>query len=322
MYAALLPVFPPGSLVQYYVAAASTATSGAASTFFPRDAEFQPLQVQLPFLPGTSPVCINEFLAVNTAVIRDPAGEWEDHVELCNTAAVPAVLDGMYLTDDLQNPTKFRLPIGTTIPPHGRLLVWCDEDGVQGPLHANFKLSGNGEDIAMFAADGVTLLDSFRFGPQVANVATGRLFDGALPWVSLPAPTPNAPNDLAGCGVRAYSALAYASHALSLEVGGAPAVGDTFSFVVVGGRPQAPGVLVLSPQPAYAVSGAAIVALVDLGPASVWQPLVLDPSGAGVVPVAVPPTPNLVGLRSYAQVAVFGGVSLGASNALEIVICP
>lgn len=322
VWGATLPNHPPGSLVQYYIGAESTPAAGGAVTYFPRTAEFRPLQVQLPYLPGSGPIRINEFLAVNTAVIQDPAGEWDDYVELCNVSATPVDVGGMYLTDDLHNATKFRLATGTTIPAGGRLLVWCDEDGAQGPLHANFKLSGNGEDIALFAADGVTLLDAFTFGPQTADIATGRLHDGALPWVSL-LPTPNATNDLTGCGWRPYSALTFPSHTLVLAADAPPSIGHLVTFVVGGGRPSAAGLLVLSPLPAYTtIAGTAIVALVDLAPPSAWLPLALDPSGFGSVPVMVPPAPAIVGFLGDVQAAVFDAAGLAASNALEFVICP
>ena len=52
---------------------------------------------------------------------------------------------GMYLTDDLTNPTKFHIPTGyssqTTIPARGYLVFWADDETTQGPLHTNFKLS-------------------------------------------------------------------------------------------------------------------------------------------------------------------------------------
>ncbi len=321
VFGATMPSYAPGSLVQYYVGATSAASG--AMTFFPRTAEFMPLQVNLPRPSGAGPVRINEFLALDTAVIQDPAGEWEDYVELHNGSSAPVSVGGMYLTDSLQNPTRFMLPAGTTIAAHGTLLVWCDQDLAQGPLHANFKLSGNGEDIALFAADGVTLLDSFTFGPQVSNVAIGRLGDGGLPWVSFPVPTPNTTNDLTGCGVRAYSAQSYASHTMSLAVTGSPRVGVTFSFGAAGGPPLAPGFLVLAPQPAHlAVPASAITALVELGGTTAWQPIVLDSSGACSLPVAVPSVPSLAGFHCFVQVVALSGIAFAASNGLEIVVCP
>jgi len=79
------------------------------------------------------------------------------------------------------------------IPPGGYVLVWCDEDGSQGPLHANFKLSASGEFIALVKADGMTILDSTSFGGQLEDVSMGRTPDGAAGWVYM-TPTPASSN--------------------------------------------------------------------------------------------------------------------------------
>ncbi|MBM4063601.1 MAG: hypothetical protein FJ265_21250, partial [Planctomycetes bacterium] len=322
VFGAALPVYGPGSLVHYYVGAASAAASGGAMTFGPRTAEFAPLAVQLPYLPGSGPVRINEFLALNNSVIQDPFGEWDDWVELCNQSPLPVDVSGMCLTDDPQNPTKFQLPAGTIVPQLGTLLVWCDEDGNQGPLHANFKLSGNGESIALFAADGVTLHDAFTFGPQATDVATGRLFDGGAPWVTFPVPTPDAGNELPGCGARAYSAQSYASHTMVLAVAGSPRVGTTFSLAAQGHRPLAPGVLALSLAPTYvAIPWLSLAILVTTDPPAFLQPVGFDGSGAFALPITLPADPALAGFRAYAQ-AVALGAWPEASNGLEVVLCP
>jgi len=141
-------------------------------------------------------VLVNEFLADNESVNQDEAGEYDDWLELYNGSAVTVMLDGMYLTDNLSEPTKWQIPAGTTIPPGGYLLVWCDEDTGQGPLHAGFKLNRDGEEIGLFADDahGNVPLDSIVFGPQQENVSYGRRPDGADTWDFLSPPTPGTGN--------------------------------------------------------------------------------------------------------------------------------
>ena len=154
-----------------------------------------------PAMPAIQ-VTINEFMAVNTT-IPDPAdGDFDDWFELYNAASAPVDLSGYFLTDDLTNPTKYQVPPGTIIPPGGFLLVWADEEGNQtqpgGPLHANFKLSQNGEELGLFAPDG-SLVDGFSFGPQTPNLSQGRYPDGGpLPLLTLDQPSPGEPNFLAG----------------------------------------------------------------------------------------------------------------------------
>ncbi len=321
VFGAALPAEPPGSRVEYYVGAASAAASGGAMTFAPPTAEHAPHRVQLPFLPGSGPLRINEFLADNRTVLQDPSGEWDDWLELVNTSAVPVVLDGMHLTDDLQNPTRFTFPAGTTIPANGVLLVWCDEDGAQGPLHANFKLSANGETVALFAADGVTLLDSLGFGPQGADVATGRLLDGGPVWVTLPAPTPGARNEPQGCGVRRYSGLTPANHAMALSVSGSPAVGNAFQFDV-SGSPLSWGMVLVALAPDHATIPGVAPALLVQAASTAVLPVTLDAGGLGAVLMPLPNNPALAGLRVWSQAAALLGAGVQASNGVEVSICP
>ena len=82
-----------------------------------------------PNLPTALPLFINEWMASNTNTLADPAdGDFEDWFELYNAGAAPINLAGFTLSDDAANPTKFRIPAGTMLPPHGFLLVWADEE--------------------------------------------------------------------------------------------------------------------------------------------------------------------------------------------------
>jgi len=147
---------------------------------------------------GASPLqlVLNEFLALNATVIADEAGEFDDWLEIHNPGTETVSVAGLYLTDDLTDPAQWALP-DTTIPAGGFLLVWCDDDAGQGPLHANFALSGGGEEIGLFTspASGSQPIDTFVFGPQAEDVSQGRETDGGEPWVFFTTPTPGMSND-------------------------------------------------------------------------------------------------------------------------------
>ena len=138
---------------------------------------------------------VNEFLASNQTGLRDEAGEFEDWVEIWNPGPDPVPLGGLHLTDDLENPTKWTFP-DTTLAPRGYLVVWCDEDPQDGPLHASFKLGASGEEIGLFGGpEHLTgAIDTHVFGAQSADVSEGRESDGGLPWVFLDPPTPGTSN--------------------------------------------------------------------------------------------------------------------------------
>ncbi len=150
---------------------------------------------------------INEFMARNDLTVRDPQGEYDDWIEIYNAGDKPFDVGGMYLTDDLSEPTMWRIPddntFATTIPPNGYLLIWADTDSGDAGLHTSFELDADGGDqIGLFDTDGVSLIDSVTFGRQTADVSYGRDPDGIVNWVTL-SPTPGSSNNGSYLGVVA-----------------------------------------------------------------------------------------------------------------------
>ena len=187
----VLPPQPDGTLVDYYLEAVD---GGGQRTLHPTAAPAATHRYLVGYAPPT--VLVNEFLADNESVNQDESGEYDDWVELYNSSTAAVALDGMYLTDDLSEPRKWQFPAGTTISPGGYLLVWCDRDVGQGPLHANFKLDRDGEEIGLFDSDvhSNVPLDTVVFDPQLEDVSYGRRPDGADTWDFLDPPTPGASN--------------------------------------------------------------------------------------------------------------------------------
>lgn len=191
VYVAQIPPYPNGVWVGYFVEATDDAGQKAAD---PPDAPAAMHRYIVGYTPPT--VVINEFLADNETTNQDEAGEFEDWIELYNTANTALDVGGLYLTDDLTNPTQWRIPDGVSLPPRGHLLIWCDKEAGDGPLHANFKLDKSGEQIGLFAADvwGNVRIDSIVFDAQAADVSLGRVPDGNDAWQPLDPPTPGASN--------------------------------------------------------------------------------------------------------------------------------
>jgi hypothetical protein len=145
---------------------------------------------------------INEFMASNNGSYPDPdeATEFPDWIEIHNTAPFAVSLGGMYLTDDLSEPTKYRIPDThpeeVTVPAHGYLVFIADGEETQGALHTNFRLSSGGESIGLFDTDKAAnrVIDVISFGEQSSDVAFGRFPSGEDTWMSLGAATPGATN--------------------------------------------------------------------------------------------------------------------------------
>jgi hypothetical protein len=125
---------------------------------------------------------INEFMADNDITIMNSNGNTPDWIELFNAGNERIDLSGMYLTDDLTDPTSWQFPGGSYIEPDGYIVVWADGISDQESLHTNFKLNANGEEIGLFANDGETLVDSVVFLKQIRDVSYGRMPDGSPNW--------------------------------------------------------------------------------------------------------------------------------------------
>ncbi len=155
---------------------------------------------------SAAPLFINEVMAANSSIIKDPQGQYDDWIEIYNAGDQPVDIGGMCLTDDLLAPTKWRIPTNspaaTTIAAGGFLIIWADDDTTNAGLHASFKLTAEGEEVALYDKDGVTLIDSMTFEALPGNTSYGRLPDGGS-WQFMALPTPGSSNILAYSGTVA-----------------------------------------------------------------------------------------------------------------------
>lgn len=160
-------------------------------------------------------VLINEFLAKNVTTNPDMCdyNDFTDWIELYNSGSAQVDLTGYYLTGDLNKPTKWAIPSGTTIPAQGYLLFWADDyndkPGTSATrpyypfsakfttkrYHTNFKLGKNGEQVGLFK--GSTVVDSVTFSAQLADVSMGRNPSDNNKWYKYDQPTPGAANNTA-----------------------------------------------------------------------------------------------------------------------------
>lgn len=168
--------------LQYYL----FAEHAQAGAFLPERAEFEyfTLASSIP-LPQAGAVVLNEFLADNENGAADENNELEDWVELFNRSNQDQPLFGLYLSDDPNKADKWAFPESAVLPAGGFLVVWLDEDGDQGDLHANFKLSKSGEFLML--SDGISLVyDSLSFGTQQSDISFGRYPNGTGPFQAMP----------------------------------------------------------------------------------------------------------------------------------------
>ncbi|HWN80603.1 MAG TPA: CotH kinase family protein, partial [Candidatus Udaeobacter sp.] len=195
IYTATLPGQPQPGVVLYYLVA--TDNQGREATD-PVDAPIDTHAYTVAFAPPN--LVVNEFLAQNTNGQQDEFGEFADWVEIWNGGQDPVSMHHLCLSDNFSNRNKYEFP-DTTLAPGAFISVFCDDDAEQGPFHAAFALSANGERIGLFASQvaGNAVIDTLSFGPQTANISFGRYPDGDPSWRFL-VPTYNASNQ-GGVGV-------------------------------------------------------------------------------------------------------------------------
>lgn len=183
IYGASIPGFAFGTHVRFYVEALSANTAKSAA-YDPAGAEHDVYyyQVTAPFT-NSQTVVINEIMASNTSTVADDAGEYDDWIELYNRTSQAVDLSGYGLSDNPANLFKWVFSAGSVIAPNGYFIVWADEDGgTQGPLHASFKLSADGETLTLADPQG-NLLDTLTFGTQVTDKGYARVPNGFGPFV-------------------------------------------------------------------------------------------------------------------------------------------
>ena len=137
----------------------------------------RPFETLEPRLVLNSDLIISEFLARNDNGLTDEDGDTSDWIEIRNLGVQAANLSGHYLTDNSTDLQKWQLP-STEIEPGDFLVVFASNKnrGIPGlPLHTNFRLSGDGEYLALIEPDGLTITDEFspQFPPQFDDVSYG-----------------------------------------------------------------------------------------------------------------------------------------------------
>jgi hypothetical protein len=102
-------------------------------------------------------------------------GLFPDWIELHNPTADAVDLDGWTVSDDEDEPEKHELDGGMVLEPGGFLLLYADALPYLGPQHLDFRLTGKGEVVALYAPDGRGSV--VRYGEIADDLAAARASD-------------------------------------------------------------------------------------------------------------------------------------------------
>ena len=134
---------------------------------------------------------INEFLAVNDSGLDDEDRDEVDWIEIYNAGMNTVNLEGWYLTDNVNDLTKWAFP-EVMLAPDTYLVVFASGKNRRDPLavlHTNFKLKGSGEYLGLVRPDGWTVVSEFfpTYPKQAPDVSYGPTTETMLLMPGAPA---------------------------------------------------------------------------------------------------------------------------------------
>ena len=167
-------------------------------------ATFTPLSDAEREAQSYTPVCINEVSASNSIYVNEYFKR-NDWIELYNNTDQVIDVEGMFLSDTPENPTKFEIvktdSVETVIYPHSHLIVWCDKLVPKSQLHATFKLAAEGGDVLLTSYD-QTWTNRLTYTSHKGDQTVGRYPDGSNSVYVLNRPTIAKPNTFSSYAVH------------------------------------------------------------------------------------------------------------------------
>lgn len=146
-------------------------------------------------------VKINEVMASNSGSYLAKYGKTPDWIEIYNPNDQAVDMGGLYITDNLTVPDKWKIPetdpLVTVIPAKEFKLFFADKEIVGDPSYVDFQLSSEGEEIGIYekTESGFRLIDSLFYPLLNPNTSFGRYPDGEDAWTTfLMSSTPGSSN--------------------------------------------------------------------------------------------------------------------------------
>lgn len=147
--------------------------------------------------PTSESLVINEIMAANVDVYRDPSTNYGSWVELYNPSSQGVKLGGLYVTDDANNLKKHKLISNYgTLPAGGFAVLNFDHHEVWTELsyrQIDFKLDVDGGDIIV--SDGSNIIAQVTYPTVVSRASYARTSDGDNEWKTCGTPTPGSSNN-------------------------------------------------------------------------------------------------------------------------------
>ena len=143
----------------------------------------------------------NEIMIGNIDQYIDYSFNYGAWAEIYNPTGLSVSLDGLYITDDENEPRKFMLPSGTgVVKAHNFKVIYFDHNSADGTFgdtankQVRFKLDNGGGDLFLYDNDG-NLLASASYPECITRCSWARTEDGGEEWNWTGEPTLAASNN-------------------------------------------------------------------------------------------------------------------------------
>ncbi len=140
-------------------------------------------------------ILLNEVMSSNSTILSPITQDSYDWIELHNTSNTTLNLNGYFLSDELENPSMWAFPADLDIPANSYYTIWLSGESeltTEDEVHANFKISSEGESIYLFGSESILIDNSPNIEIQ-NDLTIGRL-PGNSQWFYLDTPSLNSEN--------------------------------------------------------------------------------------------------------------------------------
>ncbi len=143
-------------------------------------------------------ILLSEICSANSSLLTDMDGDFSDWIELYNPGDVPVSMEGWSLSDEVNEPGKWKFPI-LKIQSKESMIIFAsgkDRRNPEAELHTSFKINSSGEPIILSNGRGQRI-DAIRLGNMEADSTLGRKSSTESTWVTF-SPETTTPGSMNG----------------------------------------------------------------------------------------------------------------------------
>ena len=197
------------------------------------------------------PLVINEVMSSNDRWLRQPDGQYYDWAEIKNVSDESVLLSDYTLTDDPDEPERYRFPDLTLAPGENYVVILCGTAALNGDDHAHFSL--NAQEDWLYLCDARQKAVDFVHVYGLPYLGSIGRTDGEAGFFCFATPTPGKDN---GSGARGVAPAPLADAApgaydgvetLTVRLSGPEAEGAEIRYTTNGSVPTASSTLYEGP---------------------------------------------------------------------------